>query len=146
MGYRANKNALYSPPWRRTRSGYMLNISGSRGTTFIRCSLAIATSLGTCDLRVAVPRIRLRGLPARSTFKGCRFTSQRFLLAASGVFFTGRMLWAFHQWPTLWMQRNLLLVPSTLYVIWLFLCVVLKIPSNQGCVNGVFSQGMCVWM
>ena len=27
----------------------MLDIYGSRGTTFIRCYLSIATSLGTCD-------------------------------------------------------------------------------------------------
>ncbi len=56
----------------------MLDISGSRGTTFIRCYLAIATSLGTCDVMyvwvVAVPRIRLRGLPTRSTFDGHKFT------------------------------------------------------------------------
>ncbi|MBA2393190.1 MAG: hypothetical protein H0V70_10655 [Ktedonobacteraceae bacterium] len=48
----------------------MLSISGSRGTTFIRHYIAVATLVGTNNAMVAVPRARLRGLPTRSTLYG----------------------------------------------------------------------------
>ncbi len=131
----------------------MINISGSRGTTFIRCSLAIATSLGTYDFMGRRSTYPITGITDKVYFRQATSTGAINLaptqcLSISScsirVFFAGCLLWAFHQWPTLWMQRNLLLVPSTLCVIQLFLCVMLKIPSNQGRVNSVFLQGMCV--
>lgn len=115
----------------------MLNISGSRGTTFIRRCLAAATSLGTDNAIGCRSTCPITGATDKVYFRQISISS-----CSIRVFFAGRLLWAFHQWPTLWMQRKLLLVPSTLYVIRLFLCIVLKIPSNQGDVNGVFSQGM----
>jgi hypothetical protein len=48
----------------------MLSISGSRGTTFIRHYFSVATSLGTNNTIVVVPRARSRRLPTRSTFDG----------------------------------------------------------------------------
>ncbi len=125
----------------------MLNISGSRGTTFIRCCLAIATSLGTSDIMGRRSTYPITGITGKVYFQWMWiYTSQRFLLAASGSF--SRVVCYGHSTSCPLSGCN-----GTCYsslqgfcVIQLFLCVVLKIPSNQGCVNGVFSQGMCVRM
>src|SRR5438477_12567380 len=86
----------------------MLNISGSRGTTFIRCYLSIATSLGTWDSMYELGRSStypITGITdkvySRTDIELCHVISS----CSIGVFFAGCMLWAFHQWPTLWMQR-----------------------------------------
>jgi hypothetical protein len=139
----------------------MLSISGSRGTTFIRHYISIATLVGTNNAMVVVPRARLRRLTGKVYSRVTHGRNKSGPYPASGrsgcdqshsivssisscsirVFFTGCLLWAFHQWPTLWMQRNLLLVPSTLLCYSVVFCSELKIPSNQGCVNGILSQG-----
>ncbi len=72
----------------------MLNICGSRGTTFIRCHLSIATFLGICDVilcmvRVAVPRYPITGITdkvySRTDIEVCHVISS----CSIGVFFAG---------------------------------------------------------
>jgi hypothetical protein len=49
----------------------MLNISGSRGTTFIRCCLAIATSLGTSDVMGRRSTHPITGITDKVYFRLC---------------------------------------------------------------------------
>jgi hypothetical protein len=93
-------------------AGICVSTYGSRGTTFIRRYVSVATLVCMDNSVVVVPLARLRGLPTRSTFDGVGprgrlglrgrrtrdykwlpytmagegFMFRRFLLAASGSF------------------------------------------------------------
>jgi hypothetical protein len=74
----------------------------------------------TCPITGATDKVYFRVTPGRDKSGPYRGRRKRGPYVSSisscsiRVFFAGRLLWTFHQLPTLWMQRNLLLVPSTL--------------------------------
>ena len=92
---------------------YVQSTHGFRGTTFIRRHLSIATSLG----RGAIYKLAHSTCPITGATGKVYSRSAAISACSIRVFFAGCLLWAFHQSPTLCMQRDLLLSHQSLCVI-----------------------------